>query len=110
MADTELERFSCGFYDESLDDKIMLAYIETKVTKRKRGNELKRMALEYLKTREPEIYKKLYDEFTNTDKEEIKANISGSSIIKEKIKQREENCKLKIEDTYTSKVYLSKEN
>ncbi|HFD2046134.1 MAG: hypothetical protein KZY57_09155 [Paeniclostridium sp.] len=109
MADTQLERFSCGFYEESIEDKILLTYIETKATKKNRGYELKKMALEYLKDMEYEIYESLYKEFSSTDKEEIKNNINGSSIIQEKIKQRDNKGRFKIEDTGTFKVYLSKE-
>ena len=109
MADTQLERFSCGFYEESIEDKILLTYIETKATKKNRGYELKKLALERIKDTEPEVYKSLYEEFINVDKEEIKNNIKGSSIIQEKIKQRDNKGRFKIEDTGTFKVYLSKE-
>ena len=70
MADTQLERFSCGFYEESIEDKILLTYIETKATKKNRGYELKKLALERIKDTEPEVYKSLYEEFIDKAKKE----------------------------------------
>ena len=67
------------------------------------------MALERIKDTEYEVYESLYKEFSNSDKKEIKNNIKGSSIIQEKIKQRDNKGRFKIEDTGTFKVYLSKE-
>lgn len=61
MADMQLERFSCGFYEESIEDRILLTYIEMIVGNKKaeRGNLLKTMALNYLKTQKATTFNEL---------------------------------------------------
>ena len=52
----QIDRFTTGFYDDIDEDMIILTYLTNKVAKHKRGDEMKRMIIEYLKTIEPNNY------------------------------------------------------
>lgn len=64
----QLERFSSGFYDYDITDKVLLKVINARVPKHLRGNELKKMALLYLMEQEPNLYNQIYSEVVEESK------------------------------------------
>ena len=61
----EIARFSCGFYNYDINDIVLLNILNGKAPKHLRGNEIKKMALAYLKSQEPEIFNAVYKEVSN---------------------------------------------
>lgn len=87
MAKKQLVRFSVGFYEESVEDKILLTYIEMLVgdNKAERGNLLKNMALNYLKTQKPNTFNELKE------------------ILGNKVEEKKEKFSLTIKDEESKK-------
>ena len=52
----QIDRFSTGFFEYSVNDKALLQILNSRVPKHLRGNELKNMALLYLIDKEPELF------------------------------------------------------
>ncbi len=61
----EMARFSCGFYNYDINDIVLLNILNGKAPKHLRGNEIKKMALSYLKSQEPELFNAVYKEVSN---------------------------------------------
>ncbi len=61
----EMARFSCGFYNYDINDIVLLNILNGKAPKHLRGNEIKKMALAYLKSQEPELFNAVYKEVSN---------------------------------------------
>lgn len=58
----QMDRFSSGFYNYDILDRILLKTINGRVPKHLRGSELKKMAILYLMNNEPELYQQLHAE------------------------------------------------
>ena len=88
MGNNQIVRFSSGFYEESIEDKILLTYIEMILgdNKAERGNLLKKMALNYLKIQKPNTFNELKEILI--DKEEEKQERFSLSIEDEESKKR----------------------
>lgn len=87
MGNNQIVRFSSGFYEESIEDKILLTYIEMILgdNKAERGNLLKKMALNYLKIQKPNTFNELKE------------------ILIDKVEEKKEKFSLTIEDEESKK-------
>ena len=105
MESNQLVKFSVGFYEESVEDKILLTYIEMLVgdNKAEKGNLLKNMALNYLKTQKPNTFNELKEILGN--KVEEKKEKFSLTIEDEESKKRLESLML-VENSIPNKIKM----
>lgn len=77
----QMDRFSSGFYNYDILDRILLKTINGRVPKHLRGNELKKMAGLYLKNNEPELYQQLLTECLAEMQQGVDSTTPNQTIV-----------------------------